>query len=58
MIDPGNAVREVWKWREEIGEEIKDLSPEECSEYFRKSTEAVMKDYGLKYYNPNEVYAK
>ncbi|MBQ9418940.1 MAG: hypothetical protein IJU31_01040 [Synergistaceae bacterium] len=35
--------------RVEISEEIKDMTPEETVEYFRRETEPVMKEFNLKY---------
>ena len=56
MIKPGKAVEEVWRWREEIGEEIKDMSAKERVEYFNKAGLEFAKKYGLKYYDRKKVH--
>jgi hypothetical protein len=40
--------REIDRIRLQIYEEIKDMTPEEMNEYFRKKTEATIKKYNLK----------
>jgi len=40
--------QEVNEWRLQIYEEIKDMTFEERSEYFRKSGEETAKKYGFK----------
>jgi len=45
-IDP--IEREIDKIRVEIYEETKGMTPEEFNEYIRKSTEATIKEYGIK----------
>ena len=52
MIDPGNAVREVWAARDRIWEKIKDMTPDEQIRYFNRKGRKFAKKYGLKYHEP------
>ncbi len=44
-IDP--IEQEINEIRLRIYEETKDMTPEQRSEYYRKSTEATIKEYGI-----------
>ena len=58
MITQSKAVEEVWKWREEIGEEIKDMTSKEQVAYFNESGRKLCKEFGLKYPENTEVHAR
>ncbi len=57
MITRSKAVEEVWKWREEIAEEIKDMTPKEQVKYFNEAGRELCKKYGLKYPERKNVHA-
>jgi len=46
-IDPPSLV-EVWKWKEAVYNDIKDMNPKEKIKYFREGTKDVIKKLGLK----------
>jgi len=48
MEKPDTILDEIHEIRRQIYEEIKDMTPEEHIEYFRKITEPIIKEYGMK----------
>jgi len=48
MRKPDTILDEIHEIRRQIYEEIKDMTPEERSEYFRRETAPVIKEYGMK----------
>ena len=41
------ALKEVWEWKESVYEDIKDLSPHERIEFFRKQSDKFLDELGL-----------
>jgi len=39
---------EIHEIRRQIYEEIKNMTPEEVSEYYRKATRPIIEEYGMK----------
>jgi len=49
MINEDNTMRELHKIRIKIYEEIKDMTPEEVTAWYKTRTEPIMKEFGIKY---------
>jgi len=43
-----SSLEDVWKWKEAVHKDIKDMSRAEVLKYFRESTKDVIKKLGLK----------
>lgn len=43
------SLEEVWKWKDEIYEETKDMSMDEYAEYIHKGAQELCKKYNLKF---------
>lgn len=50
--------QEINEIRLQIYEKIKEMTSEEQGEYYRKSGEAIAKEYGFKIYNSMEEYER
>ena len=48
MSEPDTILDEIHEIRRKIYEEVKDMTPEEVSEYYRKKTDPIIKEYGMK----------
>jgi len=48
MSEPDTILDEIHEIRRQIYKEIKDLTPDEMVEYFRRETEPIIKKYGMK----------
>jgi len=48
MSKPDTILDEIHEIRRQIYEEIKDMTPEEIREFYRKDTEPIIKEYGMK----------
>jgi sensor histidine kinase regulating citrate/malate metabolism len=46
-VDPPSLV-EVWKWKDAVYKDIKDLSPKETVKYFNEGAKEIIKKLGLK----------
>lgn len=51
------TMRELYAIRERIAEEIKDMTPEEQAEYFRKDAEKTMAELGIPLKRPGPTPA-
>ena len=47
MKGPDTILDEIHEIRRQIYEETKDMTPEEVSEYYRRRTDPVIKEYGM-----------
>ena len=47
MKGPDTILDEIHEIRRQIYEETKDMTPEELSEYYRRKTDPVIKEYGM-----------
>jgi len=54
MKESDTILDEIHEIRRQIYEEIKDMTPEEQVEYFRKDTEPIIKKYGMKVVSDTE----
>ncbi|MBL8025266.1 MAG: hypothetical protein JNL74_02585 [Fibrobacteres bacterium] len=57
MIEPGAAVKEIWDSRDQIWEDVKNMSPIERASYFKKKGDSYATKYGFKHYSPEHVAA-
>ena len=48
MDDSDTILDEIHEIRRKIYEETKDMTPEERSEYYRRRTDPIIKEYGMK----------
>jgi hypothetical protein len=44
----GNAVEEVWAWREALTKEIENLSPEQQRKHLNNKADKAIRKYGIK----------
>jgi len=54
----GKAVEEVWAWREALGKELENLTPEQQREHINKKADEAIQKYGIrcKKYPLHEVH--
>jgi hypothetical protein len=42
------SLTEVWEWKEKVYQDIKDMTDKELIEYFRKGTDRILAEHGIK----------
>ena len=42
------SLMEVWKWKDKVYQELKDLTPEERVKKLRKDTDRLLREHGIK----------
>jgi hypothetical protein len=57
MIEPGAAFKEIWDYRDQIWEDVKNMSSVERAEYFKKKGDSYATEYGFKHYSSEHVAA-
>ncbi len=49
MTDPAHEVMaDVWKWKQDVEDETRGLSPAEAIEYYRQKADDLEKRFGVK----------
>ena len=48
MIEESKSMLEVWKWKEEVYSDVKDMTSEERVKYYEDTADNIIKEMGYK----------